>query len=178
MTTDKPIKCASKDFKTSPFYLIQSNGADKRFVVSFQDAEKIKLFLSSFVEGADTELQIKIRDFDDHENPIDFDGDVTETKFKTVLDKYEEVIFHDGYHDLMIRRPNTGDYVAFDEHGLVFIYTQENYSDKLNNLGLVYKAKEKLIYEFGHWHYRSASGREDLKNLISELGLEKYNNWH
>lgn len=172
MTTVKPIKCASKDFKTSPFYLIQSNGSDKRFVASFQDGQKIKQFLTLFIDKSLDELQIKIRDFDNKENPIDFEGQTTKSKLKPTLDKYEEVVFHDGYHDLMLRRPETGDYIAFDEHGLVFIYTQDNYSDTLEKLGLTYKEHEKLIYEFDHWHYRPANGRQDLKNLIDELGLE------
>ena len=172
MTTDKPIKCASRDFKSSPFYLIQSNGSDKRFVASFQDRSKIKEFLNLFIDQTLDELQIKIRDFDDRENPIDFDGQAAKANLKTTLDKYEEVVFHDGYHDLMLRRPETGDYIAFDEHGLIFIYTQDNYSDTLEELGLTYKANEKLIYQFDHWHYRPANGSENLKKLINELGLE------
>ncbi|MEP7128802.1 MAG: hypothetical protein ABI729_08040 [Chitinophagales bacterium] len=173
MTTEnKPIKCASRDFKSSPFYLIQSNGPHKRFVASFQDAKKIKLFLSTFIDSSAAQLQIKILDFDDHENPLVFDGQSTKAKLIDALDKYEELVFHDGYHDLMIRRPETGDYIAFDEHGLIFIYTQDNYSDTLNKLGLAYKANEKLIYQFDHWHYRPANGKQDLKNLITELELE------
>lgn len=172
MTADKPIKCASKDFKTSPFYLIQSNGSDKRFVASFQDGLKIKQFLISFINQSLDDLQIKIRDFDDEENPVDYQGQVAKSKLKSTLDKYEEVVLHDGYHDLMLRRPETGDYIAFDAHGLVFIYSQYNYSDTLERLGLAYKANERLIYQFDHWHYRSGNGRQDLKNLINELGLE------
>ena len=172
MLKEKPIKCASMDFKASPFYLIQSNGTDKRFVVSFQDGPKIKEFLTFFIDQTLDRLKIKIRDFDDKENPIDFDGQATKIKLKTSLDKYEEVVFHDGYHDLMLRRPETGDYIAFDEHGLLFIYSNDNYSDILEKFGLSYKANEKLIYEFDHWHYRPANGRQDLNNLINELGLE------
>lgn len=172
MTTNKPIKCASRDFKSSPFYLIQSNGSDKRFVASFQDVLKIKEFLTLFIDQTLGELQIKIRDFDDKENPVDFEGKATKTKLKTTLDNYEEVVFHDGYYDLMLRRPETGDYIAFDEHGLVFIYSNDNYSDTLEKFGLSYKANEKLIYEFDHWHYRPANGRQDLNNLINDLGLE------
>jgi hypothetical protein len=172
MTTDKPIKCAAKGFKKSPFFLIQSNGEEKRFVASFQDGQKIKQFLILFIDQSQDELQIKICDFDDKENPVDFEGHATKSKLKAILDKYEEVVFHDGYHDMMLRRPETGDYIAFDEHGLVFIYSQDNYSDRLEKLGLNYKANEKLIYQFDHWHYRPANGREDLKKLIKDLGLE------
>ena len=154
------------------FYFIQSNGSDKRFVASFQDGQKIKQFLILFIDQTLDELQIKIRDFDDKENPIDFEGQATKSKLKTTLDKYEEVIIHDGYHDLMLRRTETGAYIAFDEHGLVFIYTKDNYSDTLERLGLTYKANEKLIYQFDHWHYRPANGLQDIKNLVNELGLE------
>src|SRR5690606_24717863 len=136
-------------------------------VVSFQNIEKIKSFLTNFIDNSDKDMQVKIRDFDDYENPIDFDGYVPKEKLKSALNKYEEVIFHDGYHELMIRRPTSGEYIAFDEHGLIFIYTKENYSNALNKYGLNYKADEKLIYEFDHWHYRPANGSEDLKKMIN-----------
>jgi hypothetical protein len=172
MTAQKVVKCASKEFKAIPFYLIQAKGSDKRFVVSFQDGEKIKLFLSKFIDESADSLQVKIRDFEDHENPVDFTGKVTKEDFKVALNEYEDVIIHDGYHDLMIRRPETGDYIAFDEHGLIFIYTQYNYSTILEDFGLTYKADEKLIYQFDHWHCRSANGRNDLNKLVKELQLE------
>ncbi len=172
MEGNKPIKCAAKDFKTSPFYLIQSNGTDKRFVASFQNREKISRFLTLFINNSSDELQIKIRDFDDRENPIDFIGKATKSKLMTTLDNYNEVVLHDGYHDLMLRRPESGDYIVFDEHGLIFIYSKDNYSEILENFGLLYNAKEKLIYEFDHWHYRPANGRLELKEFISELNLK------
>jgi hypothetical protein len=171
-TENIPIKCASNDFKTSPFYLIQSNESDKRFVASFQDSEKIKQFITSFIDNTLDELQIKIRDFNDQENPIDFSGYAKKSQLKITLDKYSAVIIHDGYHVLMLRRPETGDSIAFDEHGLIFVYTQENYSDAFEKLELTYKMNEKLIYQFDHWHYRPSNGQQDLKNLINELGLK------
>lgn len=172
MTTDKPIKCASQEYKAAPFFLIQSNGSDKRFVVSFQDVEKIKLFFSSFLNSS-KRFQVKIRDYKDYENPIDFSGATSQGKLAEILISYRDIIFHDGYHDLMIRNPDTGEYIAFDEHGLLFIYTTKNYSDILTKMSLEYKANEKLIYEVGHWHYRPANGGENLHKLIEELELQQ-----
>lgn len=172
MTTDKPIKCVSTDFKANPFYMIQSNRYEKRFVASFQSGDKIKDFLTLFIDWTADELQVKIRDFADIENPIDYDGLAKKSLLKGMLDKFEELIFHDGFHDLMLRRPETGDYIAFDEHGLIYIYTQDNYSNILEGFGLTYKSTEKLIYQFDHWHYRPSNGRQDLESLVNELGLE------
>jgi hypothetical protein len=171
MTSEQPIKSASNAFKSTPFYLIQSNGPDKRFVAYFENKQNIRSFLLSFVNNAVDKLQIKIRDFDNPDNPRDFEGDVSKQQLRSVLDKYEELIFHDGYHDLMIRLPETGDYVAFDEHGLVFIYTDADYSDILKTCGLTHQPDQKLVYQYEHWHYRPKNAREDLKSLIKELGL-------
>ncbi len=172
MTIYKPIKCASKDFKTSPFYLIQTDGSNKRFIASFQDELKIKQFLTLFIDLTSEFLQIKIRDFDDKENPLDFEGVATKSKLKSTLVDFEELVLHDGYHDLMLRRPETGDYISFDEHGLVFIYSQDDYSDILEGLGLTHNPNEKLIYNYDHWHYRPANGRQELNKLIKELELD------
>lgn len=168
----KPIKCASKDFTSGPFYYIQKAGSDKRFVASIQNVEKLNQFLTSFINNSEDIIQIKIRDFDDPDNPCDYDGEVSVSTMLNILVKYETVIFHDGFHDLMIRRPETGDYITLDEHGIIFIYTEDNYSEELERLGLSHKENEKLIYHFNHWHYRPENSREELKKLIDELGME------
>lgn len=171
MTNDKPIKCASYEFTKSPFYVIQSNGNDRRFIASFPDVQKIKQFLTLFIEQTLDEIQIKIADYDDANRPLEYEGQSSKSELQTTLEKYEDVVFHDGFHDLMLRRPETGDYIAFDDHGLVFIYTEDDYTNILEALGLIHKPDELLIYEYNHWHYRPPNGRKDLKDLINELGL-------
>jgi hypothetical protein len=126
----------------------------------------------SFIENCGAYVQLKIRDLDNRENPIDYDGDVTKEQLIVALDKYKNLIFHDGYHDLILRNPITEDYIAFDEHGLISIYSKDDYTDTLNQLNVSYKADENLIYDFDHWHYGPANRSEDLKNLITELRLE------
>jgi hypothetical protein len=167
----QPIKCASRDFTKSPFYLIQINNSEKRYVVSFQDIEKIRSFILHFAGKAKGDLQIKIRDFSDRGNPVDYTGTVTLEKLKEVLEAYEELLFHNGYHDLMLRLPESGEYIAFDEHGLMFIYTRGEYKPLLESMNIPFKPEEKLIYEFDHWHYSPANGKEDLRKLITELNL-------
>lgn len=168
--TEKPIKCAANGFVKNPFYLIQSNGEEKRFVASFQDKKGIQHFLNEFI-GQSEKIQIKIRDFDDPENPIDYNGQASQLKVKEILDKYE-FIFHNGFHVLMLRIPENGDYIAFDEHGLIFIYADKDYSMILKNYGLSHDENAKLIYEVDHWHYSKTTDKEDLKILIDEIGLE------
>jgi hypothetical protein len=171
--SSQPIKAASNEFNIESFYLIQSNGKDKRCVVSLRDKVRIRTLLAGFINQAKNDIQIKIRDYDNPENPIEFSGSLVKSELHEHMKKHEDVIFHNGFHDLMLRIPETGDYVAFDEHGLIFIYTNQDYSEILKNLKAEYKPNEKLIYEFNHWHYCLPKGREKLAEMIKDFELEK-----
>lgn len=70
---DKRWKCASKEAPKDPFYLIQSNGSDKRYVISLHDPEKIKLLLFNFIRKS-RYLDLKVRDMKSPENPTDYVG--------------------------------------------------------------------------------------------------------
>ncbi|MBC7863068.1 MAG: hypothetical protein IAF38_08835, partial [Bacteroidia bacterium] len=55
----------------------------------------------------------------------------------------------------------------------IFIYTNEDYSQILQNLKAAYKPNEKLIYEYDHWHYCLPDGHKKLLEMINELNLAK-----
>lgn len=168
-----PIKASSKEFTNEPFHVVQSNGADKRYVVSLRDKESIRTLFADFINQSDYDVQIKIRDLDDADSPIDYLGSVDKSRLHKLITKHEDVIFHHGYHDLMLRHPDTGDYIVFDEHGLIFIYTNQDYSSILAGLKAPYKPNEKLIYEYNHWHYCLANGQERLNEMIRDFKLNE-----
>ena len=177
MTTNRPIKSAAKDYTKEPFYLIQYNGSDKRTVASFQNKDNIKLFLRTFIESIESDVNVKITDLEDYDNPQDFDGMVSKEKINTALNNYDDFFLHDGYHELTLMNPGTSDLIAFDEHGLIYIYADSDYESVLRSFGLTLKPDQKLIYELGHWHYRSADGKTVLTKIIADLKLGQ-NNWH
>ena len=168
-----PIKATSKEFISNPFYLIQSKGADKRYVISLRDKIRIRILLAGFINQTKNEIEIKIRDLDNPEKPIDYFGVLSKSKLHELMTKHEDVIFHNGYHDLILRNPDTGDLITFDEHGLIFIYTTQDYSEILKNLKADYKPNEKLIYELNHWHYCLPEGREKLAEMIKDFKIDK-----
>lgn len=171
--SSQPIKAASKEFTTQPFYLIQSNGLDKRYVVSLRDKIRIRTLLAGFINQSKHSVQIKMRDLDNPNQPVDYSGELSKSRLHELITVHEDVIFHNGYHDLMFRNPDTGDYLAFDEHGLIFIYTNEDYSEILRNFEAEYKPDEKLIYELKHWHYCLPEGQEKLAVMIKDFELRK-----
>ena len=52
--------------------------------------------------------------------------------------------------NVIIQNPDSDDYLTFDEHGLIYINTNDDYSDVLRNLGAEYKPNGKLIYQCFH----------------------------
>ncbi len=171
--SNRPIKAASKEFNNEPFYLIQSNGQEKRYVVALRDKIRIRTLLAGFINQATNEIQLKISDLDNPSRPVDYFGSSSKSKLHELMTKHEDVIFHNGYYDLMLRNPDSGDYIVFDEHGLIFIYTNQDYLETLKNLEAKFKPEEKLIYEFNHWHYCLPEGREKLADMIKDFELKK-----
>lgn len=169
----RPIKSESADSVKDPFYLIQSNGPNKRYVLSLRDKTKISTFMAGFIDETESEVQIRIRDLDELENPTEYSGEANKSRLHEMMAKHDEVIYHHGKYDFMLRNPDTGDYIAFDEHGLLFIYTDQDYSEALDNLGAEHRPDESLIYEFDHWHIGLPDGQEKLEALIKELDLVK-----
>ena len=131
------------------------------------------MLLAGFINQTQDEVQIKIRDFDDPEKPVEYSGSVHKSKLHKLMTKHEDVIFHNGNHDFMLRDWNTGEHMVLDEHGLIFIYTERDYAEILKHLDAKYKPNEKLIYEFHHWHYCLPKGQEKLIALIKDLALRK-----
>lgn len=171
--SNQPIKSASDKFTKDSFYLVQTEGNEKRYVVSLRDKVRIRTLLAGFINQSLKNVLVKIRNFEDQENPRDYSGSVEKSKMHKVMTKYEDVIFHNGFHDFMIMNPETEDYIVFDEHGLIFIYSDNDYMEVLKNLEAEKRQNEKLTYEFDHWHYCMPEGKEKLIELINELDLIK-----
>lgn len=168
-----PIKSSAANYSKAPFYLIQKNQDSKRYVVYLNDKVRIRILLAGFINQQKESIQVKVVDFKNREETHEYLGLVQTKKLHELMTSYEQAIFHHGKHDLMFRNQDTGDVIAFDEHGLIFIYTDQNYETTLEDLEAAYKPKEKLIYELDHWHHSEAGSYEKLLAFIHEMNLEQ-----
>jgi hypothetical protein len=166
-----PRKCIARDFVPKSFYIIETNGEEQRYVVSFSDIAGIKRLLWYFIEAAEDYLQVRIADLEDRDSPIDYDGASSKENLKLVIEKYSDFVFHDGYHDFMLRHPKSGDYIAYDEHDNIYIYSNEDYAPVLEGIGIEHQIDEQFIFNVDHYHYRSGSGKEMFRNLVIDMEL-------
>lgn len=172
MQKDIPVKCISKEYDSNNFYLIQHNGENKRFVVSFPSPIKNKEFVEVYIHSIkNIFVEVKIVDLNDSQNPNELYARVNKDLLLQVLNKYSEFFFYDGFHELMVKTPDSSEYIALDEHGLIFIYTDFNFSNFLEKQGLKYMPNQKLVYEFNHFHYRTPNAETNLKEIITLLSL-------
>lgn len=167
------IKAAAKGYTNSPFYLLQKQASNQRYVISAYDKRLIEGLYKRFVNDCEAIVSVKIRDLDNPDFPVEYTGELEKVKLKVLLKKHEEVFFHHGFHEFMIHNPRSKEDFVFDEHGLVFIYTASDYSSELEQLGIEFKPSEKLIYQAPHWHVCLAEGQERLNDMIADMELER-----
>ena len=84
----------------------------------------------------------------------------------------EQLVFSDGGSILCIRRVDTGEYLALDEHGILFVYSSDTaFMRVLEQIGFERRV-EALLYEAAHWHIRPPKCEEQEQWFIDRLGLE------
>ncbi|MEJ1240311.1 hypothetical protein WBG78_19370 [Chryseolinea sp. T2] len=166
-------KCTSNSYSREPFYLLQADDNCRRYTVQLNDQFRIRILLSGFIESLTAIVEIRIKSYEDPFNPIVYSGNQERSRIQALMTEFEEVIFHNGYHDLIIQDPDAGECIIFDQHGLIYMNTNRDYSDNLGNLGAEFKQKEKLISQSFHWHHSSESLDEKLVEFINVLGLIK-----
>ncbi|TCZ70191.1 hypothetical protein [Flaviaesturariibacter aridisoli] len=168
-----PIKSASRDYRPEPFYLLQSNGAAQRLVAYFNSADAIRAVLCAFVGRGNGYLRVKLFDGKSEGDANEYEGTVSQTQLLGALDAFGDFIFHDGFHELLAMHPENGDYIAFDEHGLLFLYVTdpEVYQPLLEAQGAAYDPEGRFIYEFDHWHVRPGGAAGGMQELLRYLGL-------
>jgi len=100
---EQPIKSFSENNYKSPFYLIQSDGLNKRYVVSIGEKIRIRMLLAGFINKVVQFIDVKVRDLDDPENPVEYKGEIEKSVLHKLMTKHEEIIFYHGFHELMFR---------------------------------------------------------------------------
>ncbi len=173
-----PMKSAREDYKPTPFYFSEENNNFKRYVVYNNSFEIIKQLLKEIISSYDNIIEILLKDsqgYDDKKEEDIWDRYYSETTKENILKLLEihsKYIFFDGNNQLCIKDSSTGDYISFDDHGILFIYTDKFIDDLLLKNGIE-KKKNELIYDQGHWHIRPKDADVLMNNFIKDLQLKK-----
>ena len=171
-----PIKCtvAGKQAPSEPFYLLHTHGEANRVVVQPATETLIWRLIEDFLDTCPDIIYVKVRDWNDPENPLEYTGSGNKQEVLETLRKFSDVVLYHGKHDLMLRAPKTLDTLGFDEHGLIFLYTDRDLEQYMEALQIPFKPEEKLPYELDHWHVTTTEADESFKPFLTALALRQH----
>src|SRR6478609_8298407 len=98
-------KCTSNSYTREPFYLAEVNDNYKKYTVQLNDQFRIRILLSGFINSIKTVVEVKIKSYEDPFNPIVYSGTQEKSRVHALMTEFEDVLFHNGYHDFIIQNP-------------------------------------------------------------------------
>ena len=151
-------KAVRDGYSPPPFFFRQDYQAgNKRWVAWADSVEDLKpLFyrlLDSFTE--EVEVLFKNERDDSPQSTADpwqrYHGACLLKEVASAIRRHEELVFQDGGNQLCIRCADEGDYLALDEHGILFLYAEgDGFAALCRELGFE-EGVRPLLYEGGHW---------------------------
>jgi hypothetical protein len=102
-------------------------------------------------------------------------GGILSNDLKSAIESDSDLFFHDSGFQMCLRIPDNVDYFAYDEHGIFWIYSNdERFRMILEQAGLS-KRDAPLICDKEHWHVRPKDAEQRLEHFIETLlNLSKF----
>ena len=163
MTTPAIAKAIREDYSPAPFFNRQEYqpGAE-RWVAWSNSLHSLKELFYSVLNCFPEEVEILLKlERESHHQPS---GDPW-------LRYHGVCPLQDGGSQLCVRCVGGGDYLVFDEHGIFFVYSDDDgFRACCQELGFEERI-EPLLYEAGHWHYRPG-GNDKWEPFLQQFGLK------
>lgn len=167
-------KAIVKGYNPKPFFFKEEANFGSRYVAWTSDLNQLKNLVYTILQEFPEELDILFKQ--QKESKTDefnrYHGYVSKILFTDILQEYELYLFSDGFHQLCVRREDTGEYIALDDHGILFIYSDSEHIAKICLNNNFENRNEKLIFKQPHWHYSPAGSEKTKDIVIQKLSLK------
>jgi hypothetical protein len=101
-----------------------------------------------------------------------YHGECSLTALVDVVGEHEGMVFRDGDIQLCVMCGGGGDYLVVDDHGLFFLYTEDDgFAALCRKLGLE-ERREALLGQQPHWHASSDVFEQEQEQFITRLELQ------
>ena len=129
-STQSHQKAGVDGYGPPPFFFAQTSpeGAIRRVAWSGDVGQLKRLAyatLRHFSRHARVVLQVDKQDVTDGPVWTRYHGEAPLAKVTAAVRDHERLIFQDGYTQLCVKDDDTGDYLALDEYGLLWIHSDE-----------------------------------------------------
>lgn len=171
---EPPLKASHPDYNPAPFFFVERNSeGNVRLVAWTGEIDQLRTSFRRVIDGWEDTLDVL---FKTEQNPETGDwtryyGRLSAPKFKDAIPTFDEIIFRDGGSVLCVKDARSGDYLALDQNGILFVYSNDpGFVPKFKELGFEMR-KNKLIDEKAHWNVHPKNAGAKRKLFVEHLGL-------
>jgi hypothetical protein len=174
------LKAWAEDYTEAPFFFEQESKYGPRLVAWSEQPGQTKQALYAIVERLPdvVEVLLKIsvgKSAKDKPLWTRYMGKVARHELLQVVKSNEPYVFSDGMHQLCFKDPGSDRFLAFDDHGIFFLYLPSpEDAEMFKRLGFENRYAEPL-FGVPHFQHTAADSEKMEMNFITKLGLEKAN---
>ena len=177
---ENQIKAWSREYEETPFFFEQKVKAGRRLVAWAEDSGLTKKAFYAILESlpATIEVLLKIEFRENVESKTlwsRYHGMVEKWRLTSLVHQNEIYVFSDGAHQLCLKDPNSNRYLAFDEHGIFFLYSPTTEDiEAFRSFGFESRNAEPIFSKPHFQHVTPEPEKLEMK-FLSELELTKAN---
>jgi hypothetical protein len=172
------LKAWAEDYTEAPFYFEQESKYGPRLVAWSEEPGQTKQAFYRIVGRLPNDIEVLLKiSVGKEEKPLwtRYMGTVHRNQLLEVVKANEPYVFSDGMHQLCLKDPASDRYLAFDDHGIFFLYLPlPEDSELFKTLGFEYRRAEP-IFGVPHFQHTTADSEKMEMQFITALGLQKAN---
>lgn len=155
-------KAYREGYEPRPFAFRQIYSEGTRVAAWTADLGQLRRLLLAVLDEfpGDVEILFKTKTGAEEDDWQRYVGGVRKSALIDLLGPCEELVLSDGRSMLCVRRPDTREYLARDEHGILFLYLEGPRCLELcEQLGFENRVEEP-IFAAPHWHVRPKAAEQ------------------
>lgn len=174
LTGSERPKALREGYCSNPFFYGQESSQGATRLVAWtpslvQMKRLIYGVLQTFPKEGDVLFKIRVEPKKGHSRWTTYYGKVPLRKLLRAIKSNEVCVFQDGGTQLCVKRPDSGDYFAFDEDGIFFFYPNRPEIVALCRKAGFEQRVEEWISDRGHWNVEPKDAdklRERFRNYL------------
>jgi len=174
---NKYLKAWAGDYEETPFFFEEKSERGSRIIAWTDDPDQTQRTFYALMESLPWDVNVLLKicvSTDENDQPLwsRYHGLVDRSSLIKAVEINDEYVFSNGMHQLCVKDPDGNRYVAFDDHGIFFLYSPFPTDAQLfRTLGFEERYAEPL---YAKPHYQCAPKNSDImeQKFVADLQLQ------